>query len=236
MGSTLDRLGLVDTTVGTIGAVNDVAKAGAGGTGLGIPGGFGLALSGYGFKDSIDDISANGANGENVSNAVFSGTGVASGIASFGGGVAAGVAAPLLTSFAAGGAIGNAGNAYAKRKGYAGKGADGENRNYSEMASDWGVAAKEWGGDGMFGDALGLGATFAGSLYGTAGVMLNTPAAIIDGVTDMVTGPSPYEQMADAVVGRKQHDMRMQSVMPTEQQLIRRMQGQGAAVQQAHKK
>ncbi len=236
MGSMMETLGLVDTTVGTMGAVNDVVSTGAGGTGLGVMGGLGLALSGHGFKESIDDMSKNGATGENVSNAVFSGTGVASGIASFGGGVAAAGAAPVLTSFAAGGAIGNAGNAYAKRKGYAGKGADGENRNYSEMAADWGVSAKEWGGDGRFGDAMGLGATFLGSLYGTAGSMLNTPAAVIDGVTDMVTGPSPLEQVAGYVAGRSQHDMRQQSVMPTELQLIRRMQGQGAAVQQAHKK
>jgi len=234
----LEALGTLDTAVGTVGAFADVASTGGvvstggGATAPGLMGGLGLALSGYGLGESIHDISKNGATGENVSNGFFSAVGLGSGVASLAGGTAAAFAAPLLTSLATGGVMGNAGSSYAKRKGYAGKGADGENRNYSEMAADWGVAAKEYGGDGLFGDVLGVGATFGGSLYGTVGSMLNMPSIGIDAVTDLVTGPSPIQQVDD-YIRPTTGDMVKNFGNPSNLDLVQRMQGQGALAQQA---
>lgn len=174
----LETAGSLETTAGAADTGNELLNAGAGaaaiGDGLGGMkalggmGGLGMGLAGIGLGKSIHSIATEGANGENMSDGFFGLAGLTAGASTLAGGAAATVAAPLLTSLGVGGAIGNAGNKYAKEKGYAGKGADGENRTYSEMAADWGIAAKKAGGKGLLGDVLGVGATAGGSLVGGA--------------------------------------------------------------------
>lgn len=198
----LNDAGGLETKVGTVGAFRDAATTGVGGAG-GVMGGIGLGLSGYGLAKNIHNIATEGANEENVPDTLFNATGVGSGIAGLVGGTATTVAAPLLTAFAAGGAIGGAGNNYAKKKGLAGKNDEGKNRSWSEMAADWGRSAQEFGGDGLIGDALGVAGTYYGSLAGAAGALLSTPAMAIDAVGDMITEPTAFQQAMDFAQAQK---------------------------------
>ena len=94
---------------------------------------------------------------------------------------AAAAAAPVAAvagAGAAGMALGNMGNNFAAEHDLLGENADGTHRNWSDMASDWGVAAHNAVGDNFWGDAAGIAATAGGSIVGAAGAAATGVAEI----------------------------------------------------------
>lgn len=236
----VDKASDLENMVGTGGALHEVATTGAGGAG-GVMGGIGLGLSGYGLAKSIHSIATDGANGENVPDTLFNGAGLAAGITGFAGGAATAVASPLLTMFAAGGALGGAGNNHARKNGLAGKNDFGNNRNWSEMAADWGRSAKELGGDGLIGDALGIAGTYYGSLAGVAGTLVNAPDMAIDAIGDLITGPTALQSGMDFVTRTKAEEKAKkakQDAYPTVHEMVDWTRGgaRGVPVAQPGKK
>jgi hypothetical protein len=127
----------------------------------------GGALSALGLANDVHDMTQNGLNVNNGLSATSNALGLGSWAAgTFGaaGGTAATTAAPLMAAGAAGLTLGTAGNEYAKELGWAGKGSDGKNRSWSDMAGDWGAAGYEKGGHW-----LGIPALAGGILVGGAG-------------------------------------------------------------------
>jgi hypothetical protein len=194
-----------NTQVTVAGGVDAALQAG-GGKGLpGFLGPLGALLGGWGLMQDSADLSAGGgvdsglsaaANGAGLGSYVLgkaAGTAGATALAGAGGGAATmgGIAAAgpgaiaaagggVLAAGAAGLAVGMAGQSFTKEHGLIGQNADGTNRDWSDMAADWGVAA-----DGVCGPVCGGLATAAGSVVGAAGAAITGVAGIAEGLWDL---------------------------------------------------
>jgi hypothetical protein len=159
--------------------------------GEGLPGGnflghLGGALSVLGVVDNAVDIAQHGINENNSVGMLGSGLGAASYAATLAPGLVAAEFGPVGAAGAAGVALGTQSNEFIADTGLLGKNVDGKtNRSWSDMASDWGMAADEAAGGGALGTAAGLAATTAGSVVGTAGTVASSGLVAADMALDV---------------------------------------------------
>ena len=155
----------------------------------------GGALSALGLVDNSVDIYRNGANAANVTSAASNGLNVGASVAGIlgaPGGAAAGVVAPALGAAALGLTIGSEGNSIAKEKGWLGQNESGENRNWSDMAADWGRSTNEaitnYTGSPKLGYVAGMGNTLGGSILGVGGAVASSVYGLGSGVKTIAGG------------------------------------------------
>ena len=160
--------------------------------GSGVMGHIGGALAALGLANDAYDMSKRGVNGENGLSAASNALGVGAWLAS---GTPAGA---LMASAAGGMAYGGAANNYIADTGTLGKNVDGSNRNWSDMAADWGTAADEavGGRRSRHGGRPGIGATVAGSVVGTAGAI--GTSAMVAGDVALEIGGAGLDLAGDA--------------------------------------
>lgn len=198
-----DTVNATNDAVTTTGGLDAATRAGqAGGTsapfaehtynfGEGLPGGnilghVGGALSMLGVVDNAVDMAQHGVDERNSVGMLGSGLGAASYLASVAPSLVAAEFGPVGAAGAAGVALGSQSNDFIADTGLLGKNVDGEtNRSWSDMASDWGMAADEAAGGGALGTAAGLAATTAGSLVGTAGTVASSGLVAADMALDV---------------------------------------------------